>query len=70
MGVAAGGVTCDDNVANGIWTPMSAMRDARGQLTVFPHLVFERHYPGSIVVDASGRRFVDEGFHSVTCRLP
>lgn len=63
MGVAAGGVTCDDNVANGIWTPMSAMRDARGQLTVFPHLVFDRHYPGSIVVDAAGRRFVNEGFH-------
>lgn len=63
MGMAAGGVMATGNVANGIWTPMSAMKDSGGHTIVFPHLVFDRHYPGSIVVDNSGRRFVSEGFH-------
>jgi succinate dehydrogenase/fumarate reductase flavoprotein subunit len=63
MAVAAGGVLNQDNVANGIWSPMSAMCDATGKVTVFPHLIFDRHCPGSIVVDRSGKRFVSEGFH-------
>ena len=34
-----------------------------GKPVVFPHLFFDRHCPGAIVVDSSGRRFVSEGFH-------
>jgi succinate dehydrogenase/fumarate reductase flavoprotein subunit len=63
MGVAAGGVLNQNNVANGIWSPMSAMRDTKGDPIPFPHLIFDRHCPGSIVVDRSGHRFVNEGFH-------
>ncbi|MFA7416504.1 MAG: FAD-dependent oxidoreductase [Rhizobium sp.] len=63
MGIVAGGVLNPGNVANGVWSPMSAMRDAEGNPIPFPHLIFDRHCPGSIVVDRSGRRFVSEGFH-------
>jgi len=63
MGIAAGGVLNQDNVANGIWSPMSATPGPDGKPVVFPHLFFDRHCPGAIVVDSSGRRFVSEGFH-------
>ena len=63
MGIAAGGTMNETNPANGIWSPMSAMRDADGELVAYPHLFFDRHSPGSIVVDRSGHRFVSEGFH-------
>ena len=63
MGIAAGGVLNETNSANGIWSPMSAMRNAQGELVKFPHLFFDRHCPGSIVVDRNGHRFVSEGFH-------
>src|SRR3546814_19654598 len=35
-----------------------------GSLAKFPSLAFDRHCPGSIMVDArNGKRFVDESFH-------
>jgi succinate dehydrogenase/fumarate reductase flavoprotein subunit len=63
MGIAAGGALNNTNSANGIWSPVSVMRHADGREVIFPHLFFDRHSPGSIVVDAGGRRFVSEGFH-------
>ncbi len=63
MGVAVGGVLNQDNVANGIWSPVSAIPGPDGKPVVFPHLFFDRHYPGAIAVDNSGKRFVSEGFH-------
>lgn len=42
------------------WTPVSLLRMPDGTVDTFPHLVTERPKPGSIVVDALGRRFVDE----------
>ncbi len=64
MGVAAGGTLNDSNAANGIWVPASAMERPDGTLAKFPSLAFDRHCPGSILVDArSGKRFVDESFH-------
>ena len=42
------------------WTPVSLVKMPDDSLDTFPHLVTDRPKPGSIVVDASGRRFVDE----------
>lgn len=64
MGVAAGGTLNEGNAANGIWVPASSMTRADGSIAKFPSLAFDRHCPGSIMVDArTGKRFVDESFH-------
>ena len=64
MGVAVGGVLNESNAANGIWAPASALKRQDGTLAKFPSLFFDRHCPGSIMVDArTAKRFVDESFH-------
>ncbi|MBB4631636.1 FAD-dependent oxidoreductase [Sphingosinicella soli] len=64
MGVAVGGMINEGNAANAIWVPASATTREDGSLAKFPSLSFDRHCPGSIMVDArNGRRFVDESFH-------
>ncbi len=64
MGVNAGGALNEGNAANGIWVPASALKRADGTLAKYPHLFFDRHCPGSIMVDAAtGKRFVNESFH-------
>ena len=64
MGVAVGGTLNTGNAANGIWVPASAHKREDGTLAKFPSLAFDRHCPGSIMVDAkTGKRFVDESFH-------
>jgi succinate dehydrogenase/fumarate reductase flavoprotein subunit len=61
MGQDAGGVFRMDNVANGIWVPVSTFRRADGSIAKHPSLFFDRHCPGSILIDArTGRRFVNE----------
>jgi len=73
MGVSAGATLNECNAANAIWVPASAMTRPDGTIAKFPSLYFDRHCPGSIMVDArNGRRFVDESFHyqnfGETCR--
>lgn len=64
MGVEAGAVLNEGNAANGIWVPASAFKRPDGTLAKFPSLAFDRHCPGSIMVDArNAKRFVDESFH-------
>jgi succinate dehydrogenase/fumarate reductase flavoprotein subunit len=64
MGVEAGGVLNEGNVANGIWVPASSTKRADGSIAKFPSLAFDRHCPGSIMIDArTGRRFFNESFH-------
>ncbi len=64
MGESAGGVLNRGNAANAIYAPASAFPRADGSLALFPSLFFDRHCPGSIMVDArTGERFVDESFH-------
>lgn len=64
MGVAVGATHNTGNAANGIWVPASAFTREDGTLAKFPSLAFDRHCPGSIMVDAkTGKRFVDESFH-------
>jgi succinate dehydrogenase/fumarate reductase flavoprotein subunit len=64
MAVEVGAVLNEGNAANGIWVPASTLRRSDGTLAKFPSLTFDRHCPGSILVDATtGTRFVNEGFH-------
>lgn len=64
MGQAAGGVLNRGNAANAIYAPASAFPRADGSLALFPSLFFDRHCPGSLMVDArTGERFLDESFH-------
>ncbi len=62
MGEAVGGLFRSDNVANAIWCPVSAMQTPQGPL-LFPHLFFDRHCPGSLMVTTAGKRFINESTH-------
>lgn len=48
----------DDQPA--FWAPVSKRCRADGSLAVFPHFVFDRSKPGTICVDQTGQRFVNE----------
>lgn len=61
LGEHAGGVFVRENVANGIWAPVSSMVSPTGIRTNFSHIMLDRHCPGFIVVDMQGQRFVNEG---------
>jgi succinate dehydrogenase/fumarate reductase flavoprotein subunit len=57
---SAGGHLGSSITDEAFWTPVSLLRLPDGTVDTFPHLVTDRPKPGSIVVDATGRRFVDE----------
>lgn len=62
------GAALDTEVRSpGFWTPASVARDAHGRETVFPYGHLDRGKPGAIIVDRSGRRFVNESdsYHHV-----
>lgn len=42
------------------WTPVSVRKRADGTTAVFPHFVLDRSKPGTVCVDQTGRRFVNE----------
>jgi hypothetical protein len=44
-----------------LWTPISVWTKPNGKSVRFPHLIWDRAKPGLIAVDATGRRFVNEG---------
>jgi len=61
MGQAAGGVMPEPNADNGIWAPISLVRDASGTVvSKYPHFGPDRGKPGSLIVGPDGRRFADE----------
>lgn len=60
IGTAAGGVIDDQNTDNAYWTPASVYRRADGRVVTYPHTVTDRGKPGSIVVNAAGKRFTNE----------
>lgn len=60
LGEKAGGMFIRENIANGIWAPMSSWVKKDGTRINFSHIMLDRHYPGFIAVDSHGKRFVNE----------
>ncbi|WP_409019391.1 FAD-dependent oxidoreductase [Brevundimonas vesicularis] len=54
-----------------IFTPGSRRRLRDGSESVYPHFAFDRCKPGALLVDASGRRFVNEAqsYHTLIKRM-
>jgi succinate dehydrogenase/fumarate reductase flavoprotein subunit len=61
MGVETGAVFVTQNIHNGVWVPVSTMTTKDGKNVNFPHLALDRHSTGTLTVERSGRRFVNEG---------
>lgn len=56
-----GGRLASGNVANGVWAPVSVLRDKSGKIAhKYPHFGHDRGKPGSLIVGLDGKRFVDE----------
>lgn len=73
MGQKVGARFVTDNDSNAIWVPATRSQRKDGSTATFPSLFYDRHSPGTIMVDArTGKRFLNEGFHyqsfGVTCR--
>jgi succinate dehydrogenase/fumarate reductase flavoprotein subunit len=60
LGVGAGGEVGTDNTNNAYWSPASVYTRKDGRKVVYPHTVTDRGKPGSVVVNACGRRFTNE----------
>ncbi|HYI30711.1 MAG TPA: FAD-dependent oxidoreductase [Bradyrhizobium sp.] len=58
--IEAGAVISDRDLSAAFWAPASIRRRRDGSQAVFPHFVLDRGKPGTLVVDANGRRFVNE----------
>jgi succinate dehydrogenase/fumarate reductase flavoprotein subunit len=60
LALAAGARFGEGALSNAFWAPVSMRRRADGSIAVFPHFLMDRGKPGMIVVDGSGRRFLNE----------
>jgi succinate dehydrogenase/fumarate reductase flavoprotein subunit len=50
----------EGNLDSAFWAPVSIRRRADGSTASFPHFVMDRSKPGTVCVDQTGRRFVNE----------
>jgi succinate dehydrogenase/fumarate reductase flavoprotein subunit len=60
LGQEVGGSLGKVNPENGVWAPVSLLRNPDGSTAKYPHFGPDRAKPGAIVVDTAGRRFVNE----------
>jgi glycine/D-amino acid oxidase-like deaminating enzyme len=58
--LAIGARISERDASAAFWAPASIRRRRDGSQAVFPHFVLDRGKPGTLVVDSSGRRFVNE----------
>ena len=50
----------EGNLDSAFWAPVSIRKRADGSTASFPHFVMDRSKPGTVCVDQTGRRFVNE----------
>ena len=60
LALALGARIAEGGADNAFWAPVSVRKRADGSTAVFPHFVLDRSKPGTVCVDQSGRRFVNE----------
>lgn len=60
LALKAGARMGERNVENVFWAPVSIRQRADGTKAVFPHFVFDRAKPGTLIVNKAGRRFFNE----------
>lgn len=60
LGQEAGGRLGEINPDNGTWAPVSILQRRDGSVAKYPHFGPDRGKPGSLIVDETGHRFVDE----------
>jgi succinate dehydrogenase/fumarate reductase flavoprotein subunit len=60
IGQEAGGALGKINPENGVWAPISVMKNSDGTVSNYPHFGPDRAKPGSIIVDTQGHRFANE----------
>lgn len=60
LALAAGATFGDGDFSPAFWAPVSVRQRRDGSTAVFPHFVFDRAKPGTVVVDGTGRRFLNE----------
>jgi succinate dehydrogenase/fumarate reductase flavoprotein subunit len=60
LAIRLGGRLGDGNLDNAYWAPVSIRKRPDGSTAAFPHFVMDRSKPGTVCVDQSGRRFVNE----------
>ena len=71
MAMDAGGALGTRHVSPAFWAPVSLLTDAQGQVTRYPHLVWDRAKPGLIALNHRAERFVNEAdsYHAFVTAL-
>ena len=60
LALALGARFGEGSYDNAFWTPVSLRRRADGSTAVFPHFILDKAKPGTVCVNSSGKRFVNE----------
>ncbi|MDR5739611.1 MULTISPECIES: FAD-dependent oxidoreductase [unclassified Caballeronia] len=60
LALAVGARFGEGALSHAFWAPVSVRKRADGTTAVFPHFLMDRGKPGMIVVDESGKRFLNE----------